>query len=405
MQIINTERIPLFVFADEVESGAIEQAKNVANHPAARHYVSIMPDTHEGYGMPIGGVCALENAISPNMVGVDIGCGMLSLKTHFNIKDMPETELNNNLVKTMRQVRKSIPMGYSHRGQNDFKSAVEHLLCFENNIKDYGHIDPYLSPDNLILSAKEQIGTLGGGNHFIEIQRDAEGFLYIMVHSGSRNIGKKVCDIFNRIALNFCQNYYSPIPNNDLAFLPTNTECGTAYIHLMNTCQVFAEENRNIMGTLAYEALCSAFGKDSVVPFVFLKDKINVHHNYAAIEYFYGRNYWIHRKGAICAREGMIGVIPGSMGTSSYIVKGKGNNKSWNSCSHGAGRAMSRKKAKETFTVDQFKEKMGGVVFHCDEEHIDESPMAYKDITMVMQQQADLVEIITELQPLAAEKA
>ncbi|MFA6006057.1 MAG: RtcB family protein [Patescibacteria group bacterium] len=318
---------------------------------------------------------------------------------------MPEKELTEKLVKVMREVRKTVPMGFSHRNQNDFKGEVESLLCFQNTINDYGDINPYLSPDSLFLAAKEQIGTLGGGNHFCEIQKDKTGQLYIMVHSGSRNLGYNVCDIFNKQALSFCQKYYSPIPNKDLAFLPTDTREGVAYIHLMNICQLFAELNREIMGKLIYEAFVSIFSSKDNPLYVFLSQKINVHHNYASLEHFYGKDCWIHRKGAICAREGMLGVIPGSMGTSSYIVKGKGNNKSWNSCSHGAGRTMSRKKARETFTVDQFKEKMNGIVFHCDAEHIDESPMAYKNIDEVMEQQKELVSIETELKPLAAEKA
>jgi len=390
MTVINTEKVPIFMYCENAEEGAIQQAKDVANHPAVFRHVAIMPDTHQGYGMPIGGVCALENAISPNMVGVDIACGMLAFKTDLNVNDFTPEELQEFLITTMRYVRKNIPMGFKHQpsGETCKKQAEELLSKFKN-------LSNNINEDTVA----GQLGTLGGGNHFVEIQKDEGGNIWCMIHSGSRNIGKKTCDKYNKIALALNEKYHSPIPNKHLAFLPADSEEGQAYINHMNFCMDFSYENRRIMMDRVVGGIQLTLGKH-----IWVEDPINIHHNYASLEHHFGRDVWVHRKGATLAREKTVGIIPGSMGTSSYIVQGKGNEQSFCSCSHGAGRTMSRTKAKETLSLDKFGEIMKDVVFHCDKEHLDESPMAYKNIDEVMEQQKELITIKTKLTPLAVEK-
>ena len=388
MKVINTERVPIFMFCENPEEEAIEQAKRVANHPAIFHHVAVMPDTHSGYGMPIGGVAALNKAISPYMVGVDISCGMLATKTELKIDNFSSEDLRNFLIKTMRCARKKIPMGFSHQSSTELyqKEAIE--LLEKHKIEDITE-----------ETVAKQLGTLGGGNHFIEIQKDEEGYIWIMIHSGSRNIGKKVCDKYHKIALALNEKYYSPLPSKELAFLPVNSEEGNNYIKYMRFCMNFSFLNRKIMLDSILQCFATVLSKQ-----VKSDDVINIHHNYALIEHHFGKDVWVHRKGATLARENTVGIIPGSMGTSSYIVQGKGNEKSFCSCSHGAGRVMSRKKAKETIQLEKFKEKMSDIVFHCDEQHLDESPFAYKDIDEVMEQQKELIDIKVKLVPLAVEK-
>jgi len=391
MTVINTEKVPIFMFCENAEEGAIQQAKDVANHPAVFRHVAIMPDTHQGYGMPIGGVCALENAISPNMVGVDIACGMLAFKTDLNVNDFTPEELQEFLITTMRYVRKNIPMGFKHQPSLEtYREQANHLLNGIRNLTDNANYADVISG---------QLGTLGGGNHFVEIQKDESGNIWCMIHSGSRNIGKKTCDKYNKIALELNTKYHSPIPNKHLAFLPADSEEGQAYINHMNFCMDFSYENRKIMMAEVIRVWLMITVKDFIV-----EKPINIHHNYASLEHHFGRDVWVHRKGATLAREKTVGIIPGSMGTSSYIVQGKGNEQSFCSCSHGAGRTMSRTKAKETLSLDKFGEIMKDIVFHCDKEHLDESPMAYKDIDQVMEQQKELITIKTKLTPLAVEK-
>ncbi|MFA5759902.1 MAG: RtcB family protein [Clostridia bacterium] len=408
MNVISDANLPIFMYCDNPEEGAIAQAKNVANHPAVRNYVAVMPDTHEGYGMPIGGVCALEDAVSPNMVGVVIGCGMLSINTQTDISSYDEKTLKDKLTKVTHSIRREVPMGFGKRCLLDSMKKYGSLLdTFKEELRniDFSQlflIDNYLTKENIAIEGLKQIGTLGGGNHFIELQKDEKNILHIMIHSGSRNIGKRICYIFNKIAKEYCEKFYSSLPSKDLSFLPISIFEGRSYVALMKFCEYFAFTNREAIGNIVYSQLSREFELSTE----FNEADINVHHNYASLEHFGNKDYWIHRKGAIRVRKDELGIIPGSMGTTSYIVKGKGEEKSWNSCSHGAGRNMSRKKAKEVFSVDVFKEKMKGVVvFKCDAEHLDESPMAYKDIDEVMEQQKDLVEIVKKLTPLAVEKA
>jgi tRNA-splicing ligase RtcB len=374
------------------EEGAIIQAKNIAEHPWLVGNVCLMPDTHEGYGMPIGGVVALENAICPNMVGVDIGCGMLAVET--NLTDITIDQLKAILGGSKDNkggIRANIPLGFDHH-----KKDVDHPL-FETPIWD----------DTIVCkqekdSARRQLGTLGGGNHFIEIQRGDDGHIWFMIHSGSRNLGYKVAKYYNDKAVELCKFWkHDTIVQNELAVLPKGTEEFEAYLREMNLCLEFAYENRQMMAKVIYDEF------KRVIPEVAIVNQINIHHNYASIEHHYNRDVWVHRKGATLARSNTTGIIPGSQGTNSYIVQGLGNEASLCSCSHGAGRKMSRKKAQESLNLEEEKRKMDEKgILHAirGKSDLDEAAGAYKDIDTVMEEQKDLVTILVKLSPLAVVK-
>lgn len=367
------------------EEGAIKQAINISEHPWLVGNVCLMPDTHEGYGMPIGGVVALDKAICPNMVGVDIGCGMLAVRT--NIKEIPIDKLKIILGK----IRETIPVGFKHH-----KKQQEHFI-FD---------DPEWNRTKICKeekdSATHQIGTLGGGNHFIEIQKGSDGFIWFMIHSGSRNLGYKVARYYNNIANQLCNAWkHYKLVDEQLAILPLFTEESMYYLTEMDLCLAFSNANRALMAKFIFRI----FGE--VIGDVIYDKPINIQHNYAALEHHYGKNVWVHRKGATLARENTIGIIPGSQGTSSYIVKGLGNKASMNSCSHGAGRRMSRSKAKEQLDLKFEQEKLDKKgILHAirGQNDLEEASSAYKDIDVVIEEQKDLVEILVKLEPLAVIK-
>ena len=373
-------------WCDNPEEGAIRQAINISKHPWLVGNVCLMPDTHEGYGMPIGGVVALDNAICPNMVGVDIGCGMLAVKTSL-------TEISTEqLKKIMSIIREKIPVGFKHHSE-----PQEHLV-FTHTLWE----SPFLLCPTEFQRAKYQLGTLGGGNHFIEIQKGDDGHIWFMIHSGSRNLGKKVADHYINLAKELCQQWkYDDLVENELCVLPVGNDYFDNYHKEMSLCLAFSNANRELMSKRIKEAF------ETVIGDVSFDDDINIQHNYAAIENHYGKNVWVHRKGATLAREGTIGIIPGSQGTSSYIVKGKGNEASLCSCSHGAGRKMSRKKARECLNLEEEKrilDEKGIIHAIRNVEDLDESSSAYKNIDEVMEQQKDLVDILVKLEPLAVVK-
>lgn len=382
----------ILCWCENPEDGAITQALNIAEHPWLVGNVCLMPDTHEGYGMPIGGVVALENAICPNMVGVDIGCGMLAIKT--SLTDITTDQLKAILGGSKENkggIRANIPLGFCHQ-----KKDIEHPL-FNTPIWN----ETYVCKQEL-SSARRQLGTLGGGNHFIEIQRGNDGRIWFMIHSGSRNLGYKVAKYYNDKAVEMCRLWkQDDIIRNELAILPKGTAEFDAYLREMNLCLEFAYENRKMMA----EVIKQEFRR--VIPEVDFIDMINIHHNYASLEHHYGRDVWVHRKGATLARENTIGIIPGSQGTASYIVKGKGNEASLCSCSHGAGRKMSRTKAQETLNLAEEQKKLDDRgILHAirGKSDLDEAAGAYKDIDTVMEEQKDLVDILVKLEPLAVVK-
>lgn len=379
MRVVNTERIPIKLWLDDIEDGALAQAKNLANLPFVHKWVAIMPDSHQGYGMPIGGVLATEGVIIPNAVGVDIGCGMAAQMTSLNGIQ------TDTLKEIMGRVRKVVPVGFAHH---------QHPQVWEGFDR---------APDLPIIqqeldSARKQLGTLGGGNHFIEFQADEQGHLWIMLHSGSRNFGLKTANVYHKLAQALCARWHVILPDPDLAFLPMDDQAGQDYRAAMEFCLDFAKANRAHMMAQIMGIVADVTGAAPV-------DAVNIHHNYAALEAHYGKNVWVHRKGATRVRSGERGIIPGSMGTASYIVEGLGNPESFNSCSHGAGRRMGRKQAQRTLSMEEEQTKMAGVLHGLrNADDLDEAPGAYKDIDTVMANQTDLVKITTRLRPLGSIK-
>jgi tRNA-splicing ligase RtcB len=385
IKIIKTEKIPIKLWLSDMEPKALEQAKHLAGLPFAFHHIAVMPDAHEGYGMPIGGILATEGVVIPNAVGVDIGCGMCALRT--SLKELDK----DTLKKILGEIRKAVPVGFAHQIK---KQKEEHMPPRNKNLKIV---------ETQFESALKQIGTLGGGNHFIEIQKGSDGYIWLMVHSGSRNIGKRVADHYNKLAVNNAKKWGSDIPKNwQLDFLPADSEEGRDYLEEMQFCVDFSFANRRLM----MDNVMKIFQKYTDADFM-LDELINIAHNYASFETHFGSQVWVHRKGATQARKGQLGIIPGSQGSKSYIVRGKGNPESFESCSHGAGRRMGRNQARRTLILEEEIAKLDQKgVLHAirGKRDLDEAPSAYKDIDEVMENQKDLVEIVIELTPLAVVK-
>jgi tRNA-splicing ligase RtcB (3'-phosphate/5'-hydroxy nucleic acid ligase) len=387
MQIVSTERIPIKLWLDDIEEGAMTQARNVANLPFAFRHVALMPDSHEGYGMPIGGVLAAKDAIVPNAVGVDIGCGMCGLQT--NLTDLPK----ETLKRIMGGIREIVPLGFKHHENKQ----DDGLMPPVEKLPEGGIVDREYE------NARKQIGTLGGGNHFIEIQSGSDGHIWIMVHSGSRNIGLKVAEHYNNIARNLNEKWFSGVEKSkNLAFLPYHSQEAVNYLTEMQYCVDFAFANRKLMMDNIVAVFADKAGND-FRPLEF----VNIAHNYARLETHFNTDVFVHRKGATSARTGETGIIPGSQGTRSYIVKGKGNPESFESCSHGAGRLMGRRQAQRTLDLSEEIARLdqSGIIHSIrHRKDLDEAPGAYKDIDKVMQNQPDLVEIVVTLSPLAVIK-
>jgi tRNA-splicing ligase RtcB len=384
MKVITTERIPIKIWVENIEEGAMDQTKNLANLPFAFKHIAIMPDVHQGYGMPIGGVLATKGIIIPNAVGVDIGCGMCALKTSLTEIDI------DTLKQVMGKIREVIPVGFNHHKKPqsvllpDITENTPKIVC------------------NQLESARHQIGTLGGGNHFIEIQKGSDNHIWIMIHSGSRNLGYKTADYYNKLAIKLNKKWYSEVPkSHELAFLPIESKEAKEYFCGMKYCVDFAYENRQLM----LGRIGSIF--IDITKCNFKEDKINIAHNYAEWENHFNQNVIVHRKGATRARKGEIGIIPGSQGTKSYIVKGLGNPESFMSCSHGAGRVMGRNEARKRLDIEEETKKLEdkGIIHSIrGPKDLDEAPGSYKNIQQVMKDQRDLVEILVELSPLGVIK-
>jgi len=393
------QRIPVFIWRKdiaEVETGALKQIQNMCNLPFAFHHISAMPDIHQGYGMIIGGVLACEKVIVPNAVGFDVGCGMCSWRSLTKISELSQ----KTLEEIHRVISVTIPTGFAHH----------HKPCDESEMPTtydnvFDHDLPIVKQE--YQSAQYQLGTLGGGNHFIELQKTEEGYLNIMLHSGSRNFGYKIAEHYNGVAKKMNAKYFSSVPASfDLAFLPVDSHEAQMYILEMNYALKFAFLNRQKMMFKVMEIIKNLAKKHDNVDVKFVQDgMINIHHNYATQENHYGKNVWVHRKGATLARKGTVGIIPGSQGTASYIVNGLGNEKSFCSCSHGAGRTMGRKEAKRSLNLIDEQKTMSGIIHSIDSiDKLDEAPGAYKDIDTVMDNQKDLVSIIHKMTPVLVVK-
>jgi len=393
-KVVGSEKMPIKMWLEDIDDQALAQARNLANLPFTFKHVAIMPDAHCGYGMPIGGVLATKGAVIPNAVGVDIGCGMCAVQTSL-------CEIDRELLKNIlgspsenRGIRGLVPVGFKHHERSQDKSLMPDRTGIENikggKVKD------------LYQGALKQLGTLGGGNHFIEMQKGSDGHIWIMIHSGSRNLGLQVAKHFNRLAVTLNGRWQSSVPKKwDLAFLPIETADAKNYLAEMQFCVEFALANRKLMMTRVQQAI------EDIVGDVSFAAPINIAHNYAAFEHHYGENVIVHRKGATRAADGELGIIPGSQGSCSYIVRGKGNPESFTSCSHGAGRVLGRKQAQRELDLEAEKKRLDelGVVHGLRTvKDLDEAAGAYKDIDAVMENQRDLVDIEVKLTPLAVVK-
>ncbi len=389
---------------DRIEESCVEQAYNLSNLPFLHKWVCLMPDTHTGKGMPIGGVIATKDVIIPNAVGVDIGCGMVFVATDIRYEEIREVMVGTaSIMQSMiGNIMRSVPVGFEKHKQKQESAVLD--LALEN----MGKYEANSELVHLIEEGYFQVGTLGGGNHFIELQEDEEGYLCIMIHSGSRHLGKEICDYFHNKARELNSTWYSQVPDEyRLAFLPVHTREGQQYINWMHLALDYAYENRERM----MEQVCGVV-KEHIEKYagrtVSFTDQINCHHNYAALENHYDANVWVHRKGATRVRQGERAVIPGAMGSYSYVVEGKGNPESFHTSSHGAGRAYSRTGAMNAFTTEQVMVdlKEQGVVLGKRKKNdvAEECRFAYKDIDEVMAQQTDIVTPVRKLRTVGVVK-
>ena len=393
-QVLTDQRIPVKIWTDEVDDNSKKQLTNIASLPFIHHHVAAMPDVHLGIGATIGSVIATHKAIIPAAVGVDIGCGMVACRLSITANDLDEKSLKG----VFDQISRDVPVG---RGMhNNRRSFEDQALPFATGLNRILEKHPVLEK-TICGTTKwvKQLGTLGGGNHFIEVCLDESNQVWIMLHSGSRGIGNAMAEYFIQLARKDMERWMIQLPDRDLAYFPEGTEHFDDYVEAVHWAQEYALQNRQCMVDLVLAAL-----KRHLPPFDVTSEVVNCHHNYVAREHHFGADVWVTRKGAVSARKGELGIIPGSMGARSFIVRGKGNPDSFCSCSHGAGRAMSRAEAKARFSLEQHLAATSGVECRKDAGVIDETPMAYKDIDLVMAAQSDLVEIVHTLKQVVCVK-
>ena len=400
-------RFPIKIWLKDIsqlEDSCLEQAYHLSQLPFLHKWICLMPDTHTGKGMPIGGVIAAKDVVIPNAVGVDIGCGMDFVPTNIKVEDIRGIQTGNGTLiqSIIGNIMRSIPLN-TERYKTPQESVV--LDRAKQEMEKYEQ-NPELLP--LIDDGYFQVGSLGGGNHFIELQEDQDGFLCIMIHSGSRHLGKAVCDHFHGMARELNRRWYSDVKDEyHLAFLPVEAEEGKQYINWMNLAMDYAFENRARM----LEKTCAAV-KELIEKHtghtVGFGQEINCHHNYASLENHYDENVWVHRKGATRVREGEMAVIPGAMGSYSYVVEGKGNRESFCTSSHGAGRCYSRSGAMKAFSIEQvmvdLKEQDIVLGKRKKNDVAEECRFAYKDIDQVMAQQQDMVTPVRKLKTVGVVK-
>lgn len=388
---------PVKNWAIGIEPEALQQAKNIARLPfIVPQGVALMPDAHSGKGSTIGSVIATQGAIIPAAVGVDLGCGMNAVRLSLKASDLPDS-----LSVVRAAIEAAVPLGAGGRHKDQHVHAgmtgdAIHPMWkqfHQSGVKE-------ILGEKVFEKAWFQLGTLGSGNHFIELCLDENQDVWIMLHSGSRGIGNMIGSYYIEKAKKRMEQYFINLPDGDLAYLPEETDDFDAYMKAVGWAQNYALENRRQMMLMVLEQL----RKHIPTPFSITQEAINCHHNYVEKENHYGRNMWVTRKGAIRAREGDLGIIPGSMGQRSFIVKGKGNPESYCSCSHGAGRAMSRTQARKQFSLVDLIKQTEGVECRKDDAVLDELPSAYKDIDQVMAAQADLVEIVHTLKQVLCVK-
>ena len=367
----------LLVWGDHIDDKALAQAELSSTLPFVVGHVALMPDAHWGMGATVGSVIPTSGAIIPAAVGVDIGCGMIAVETTLDAADLPD-----DLTALHHSISRSIPAGV---GQGHEKA--DRLIAQNSNVEKWG----------LAERASKQMGTLGSGNHFVEVCLDSTDTVWVVLHSGSRGVGNKLAMRHIKTAKGLMERYFIDLPDADLAYFVEGTPEFSDYMKDLHWAQNYALANREAMMDAVLKDLGAVMRAD---PELYREQRrINCHHNYTAKEHHRGRDIWVTRKGAIRAREGDLGVIPGSMGTNSYIVRGLGNKASFDSSAHGAGRRMSRTQAKKELTVEDLEKRMEGKAWNSEfgDKLLDEHPDSYKDIDEVMREQADLVEIETEL--------
>lgn len=396
MKVIAEEgAVPIKMWTEgiEIEAAAMAQLRQVARLPFLHSHVAVMPDCHAGYGSTVGTVFATKEAVVPAAVGVDIGCGMEAIRLWETVAELPSPSVMRAAIE------KAVPHGRTNDGKEGDRGAWTHPPIEVWNAwgrlrEDYDYIT---EPCEAIRHKwpVEQLGTLGTGNHFIEVCLDEMGHPWVMLHSGSRGAGNRIGAYFAKVAAEMCEKWYAKPPHRELAWLAEGTEECSAYITAVLWAQKYAAINREVMLAAVLKALGSKTPIDG---------RVSCHHNYLAVERHFGETVLVTRKGAVRAQEGDWGIIPGSMGAKSYITLGKGCRDSFNSCSHGAGRAMSRTAARVRFTVADHEAATEGVECRKDEAVLDETPGAYKDIEMVMAAQSELVEVKRTLKQIVCVK-
>lgn len=380
----------------DIEDTALTQAKNLARLPfIASNGVALMPDVHAGKGSTVGSVIATTKAIIPAAVGVDIGCGMVAVRTSLKASQLPDSLRDARL-----QIERDVPLGAGGIHQRDLD--IEGNWVDKADLRDriWKLVEKHPKIEQRDAAWMGQLGSLGSGNHFIELCIDESQDVWIMLHSGSRGFGNKIGSYFIEQAMELMNQFYIDLPDRDLAYLPEGTPQFADYVEAVAIGQEYAFNNRAVMLKRVVAALQKTLG----TPFVLTNEAINCHHNYVEKENHFGQNLWVTRKGAIQARKGSLGIIPGSMGQKSYIVCGKGHAESYCSCSHGAGRVYSRSKARKLFDLKDLEEQTKGVECRKDDAVLDEIPGAYKDIDKVMENQRDLVDVVHTLKQVLCVK-
>jgi tRNA-splicing ligase RtcB (3'-phosphate/5'-hydroxy nucleic acid ligase) len=378
----------------DIEDAALTQLKNIARLPFIHHNgVAAMPDVHMGVGASVGTVIATDKAIIPSAVGVDIGCGMVAVRLSLKAHQLPDS-----LKEIRNQIERDVPLGKGGKHNYDTNEAGNRTPVSEKPVTIYKIVRDIFGGDftKFINKAGTQMGTLGSGNHFIELCTDENDDVWVMLHSGSRGIGNMIGSYFIEKAKRRMEQYFITLPDGDLAYLPEDTDEFNDYVEAVGWAQNYAFENREAMMKVVIEAL----RKHIPTEFTITEEAINCHHNYVERENHFGKNLWVTRKGAIRARKGDLGIIPGSMGQKSYIVRGKGDIESYCSCSHGAGRKMSRTEARRKFTVADLKAQTKGVECPKTDAVLDEIPSSYKDLDLVMHNQRDLIEVVHTLKAI-----
>ena len=388
----------------DIEESCLEQAMHLADLPFIHKWVALMPDTHTGKGMPIGGVIATDGVIIPNAVGADIGCGMIFTPMNIKLEDIKDVMTGNGTLiqAIIGDILRNVPVGVNRFKEKQNSTVLDKAMT---------QMELYEANEELVPLLEDgyyQAGTLGGGNHFIELQVDEDGYLGIMIHSGSRHMGKEICDYFHQKARELNAMWHSAVADEyRLAFLPVNSKEGQQYLNWMNLALDYAFENREKMMESVKNIVTKYVEKYTEMS-VEYGQTINCHHNYAALETHFGKDVWVHRKGATKVCEGELAVIPGAMGSYSYVVEGLGNPESFCSSSHGAGRAYSRSGAKQAFSVEQvildLKEQQVVLGKQKKNDVAEECRFAYKNIDVVMENQKDLVKPIRKLKTVGVVK-